>query len=135
MVVVAGRRYARRLLGNAASIFGGLLARLGRGEMAIARVRRMNSCGAAKSRWCSVERVLAVQHNTLVVAGRQKVVVKTEEACGFGRSGVVEDKGVEEKATGRGRLANKRADKQTGGWSRVYRVSRLSSAVPREVVD
>jgi hypothetical protein len=53
-------------------------------EMAIARVRRMNSGGAAKSRQCSVERDLAVQHNMRIAAGRQKVVVKTEEACGFG---------------------------------------------------
>jgi hypothetical protein len=63
--------------------------------MAIARVRRMNSGGAAKSRRCSVERVLAVQHNTRMAAGRQKVVVKTEEACGFGGSGVMGDGGGE----------------------------------------
>jgi predicted SnoaL-like aldol condensation-catalyzing enzyme len=52
--------------------------------MAIARDRRMNSGGVAKSRQCSVERDSAVQHNTRMEAGRQKVVVKTEEACGFG---------------------------------------------------
>jgi hypothetical protein len=54
--------------------------------MAIAWLRRMNPGGAAESRKCSVERVLAVQHNMQIAEGGQKVVVKTEEACGFGGS-------------------------------------------------
>jgi hypothetical protein len=60
--------------------------------MAIAQVRRMNSGRVAKSRRCSVERVLAVQHKTWTAAGRQKFVVETEEACGFGGSDVVGDR-------------------------------------------
>jgi hypothetical protein len=62
-------------------------------EMAIARVRRMNSGRVAKSRRRSVEIVLAVQHNTRMAVGRQKAVVKTEEAWGFGGSGVMGDGG------------------------------------------
>jgi hypothetical protein len=55
-----------------------------------------------------------VQHNTRVAAGRQKVVVKTEEACGFGGSGVMGDGGGGEGDAAKvdGRLANKRADRQ-----------------------